>query len=152
MKDSGIPNMKVLQFAFGADDIGGANDHLPHNYRNNCVAYTGTHDNETLAGWVKTRTKKDLVYIRTYLGDQTTPDEELHERLIDLAMMSCADTCIIPMQDYLGLGNTCRMNQPATVGKNWKWRMKKGAFTAKVQKNVLARTMRYGRMNWEAGK
>jgi len=67
-------------------------------------------------------------------------------------MMSCADTCIIPVQDYLGLGNTCRMNQPATVGKNWKWRMKKGALTAKVQKEILARTMRYGRMNWESCK
>ncbi|MBQ9967136.1 MAG: 4-alpha-glucanotransferase [Oscillospiraceae bacterium] len=150
VKDSGIPNMKVLQFAFGAEDIGGANDHLPHNYRNNCVAYTGTHDNETLAGWIGTRSKEDLVYIRNYLNDSTTPDAMLHERLIDLAMMSCADTCIIPMQDYLGLGNESRMNQPATVGKNWKWRMKKGAFTAKVGKSMLERTMRYGRMNWES--
>jgi len=149
VKDSGIPNMKVLQFAFDAQDLGGANDHLPHNYQNNCVVYTGTHDNETLLGWIGTRTKQELTYIRNYLGDHTTPKEKLHERLMDLAMMSCADTCIIPMQDYLELGNACRMNQPATVGKNWKWRMKKGAFTAAVQKKMLTRTMRYGRMNWE---
>ena len=147
VRDSGIPNMKVIQFAFNADDMGGTNDHLPHNYRNNCVVYTGTHDNETLAGWVKTRSKKEINYIRTYLGDQTTPEEMFHERLIDLAMMSCADTCIVPMQDYLGLDNTCRMNQPATVGKNWRWRMKKGSFTEEIQKSVCERTMRYGRMN-----
>jgi len=149
VKDSGIPNMKVLQFAFDANDLGGANDHLPHNYYNNCLVYTGTHDNETLVGWIKSRTKAELAYIRTYLGDQTTPKDRLHEKLMDLAMRSCADTCIIPMQDYLELDNRCRMNQPATVGKNWKWRMKKGAFTAAVQKNMKARTMRYGRMNWD---
>ena len=68
---------------------------------------------------------------------------------MNLAMGSCADTCIIPMQDYLELDNRCRMNQPATVGKNWKWRMKKGAFNVAVQRNMKARTLRYGRMNWD---
>ena len=149
VKDSGIPNMKVLQFAFDAQDIGGVNDHLPHNYCNNCVVYTGTHDNETLLGWIGTRTKQELTYIQTYLGDKALPAEKLHDKLMNLAMGSCADICIIPMQDYLGLDNRSRMNQPATVGQNWKWRMERGAFTAQVQKNMLTKTMRYGRMNWD---
>jgi len=149
VRDSGYPNMKVLQFGFDVEDVGAGNDYLPHNYNNNCVVYTGTHDNETLAGWVAGLGEEQMALVRNYLDDQITPDEKLYTKLLNLAMMSAADTCIIPMQDWLGLDNTSRMNQPGTVGKNWRWRMKADALTKDAQKNILTLTRRYGRLNWD---
>ena len=152
VKDSGYPNMKVLEFAFDVNDIGAANDYLPHNYNTNCFVYTGTHDNETLAGWLEGRTEEELAMIREYLDDQTTPADQLYKKMIRLAMMSVGKTCIIPVQDYLGLDNSCRMNQPGTVDKNWVWRMKKGALTKKLQEEVLAFTKKSARFNWDTVK
>lgn len=92
------------------------------------MAYTGTHDNETIAGWWKSIMAKERKLARDYLCDNYTPDKELHKCFISLVMRSSAKLCVIPMQDYMGLDNSCRMNQPSTVGKNWKWRIrKKGA-------------------------
>ena len=85
VKDSGFPNMKVIQFAFDSADIGGSNEYLPHNYGTNCVVYTGTHDNETIAGWFAGLEKAERDHIRTYLGDFATPIKRMHEKLIDLA-------------------------------------------------------------------
>ena len=75
--DSGFPGMKVLEFAFDSRDTGCANDYLPHNYPVNCVAYTGTHDNETLAGWFDSISRKELDMARDYLWDWHTPKKEL---------------------------------------------------------------------------
>ena len=148
VRDSGLPNMKVLQFGFDVEDVGAGNDYLPHNYNTNCWVYTGTHDNAPIAGWVSDLKEEELLLVRNYLDDQTTPREELYGKLLNLAMMSTARTCIIPMQDYLGLGNEGRMNTPGTVGINWRWRMKADALTPDLQKEIRARTVRYGRLNW----
>ena len=150
VKDSGFPNMKVLQFAFDVDDIGAANDYLPHNYDRNCVVYTGTHDNETIAGWLDRLTEKEMKQVRDYICDHETPDEKLYWRIIAEAMKSSANICIIPAQDYLGLDNNARMNQPSTLNSNWSWRMKEGAMTEKLKDEILTLTKRYGRFNWDS--
>jgi 4-alpha-glucanotransferase len=150
VKDSGFPNMKVIQFAFDAADTGGANDYLPHNYNTNCVVYTGTHDNETIAGWFAGLSKEQRDHIRNYLGDQTTPIKRMHRRFIDLAMMSTAKICIVPIQDWLALDNSARMNTPGTVDANWAWRLVPGQVTEELGKEMLEVSMRYGRANWDA--
>ena len=148
VRDSGFPGMKVLEFAFDSRDSGSANDYLPHNYPVNSVAYTGTHDNETLAGWWGSISKDEQKLTREYLCDTYTPEAELNKPLISLIMRSAAKWCVIPMQDYLGLDNKCRMNTPSTVGTNWKWRIRKNQLSVKLQKEIHAVTLRYGRMNW----
>ena len=146
--DSGFPGMKVLEFAFDSRDSGCANDYLPHNYPENSVAYTGTHDNETIAGWWKSITAKERKLARDYLCDSCTPDKDLYKCFISLVMRSSAKLWVITMQDYMGLDNSSRMNQPSTVGKNWKWRIRKRELTVKFQKEIHGIALRYGRMNW----
>ena len=148
VRESGFPGMKVLEFAFDSRDSGSANDYLPHNYIENSVAYTGTHDNETITGWFKSITKEERQMARDYLCDQHTPAEELYQSFIALVMRSSSRMCIVPMQDYMGLDNRCRMNQPSTLGKNWKWRLVKGDLSEELKEEILAVTKRYGRMNW----
>lgn len=147
VQESGFPGMKVLEFAFDSRDSGSASDYLPHNYVENSAAYTGTHDNETIAGWFRSITDEERQMARDYLCDQHTPAEELYKSFIALVMRSRSDLCIIPMQDYLGLDNQSRMNQPSTLGKNWKWRLVKGELSDELKEEILAITRRYGRMN-----
>lgn len=149
VQESGFPGMKVLEFAFDSRDTGSANDYLPHNYIENSVAYTGTHDNETIVGWFDSITEEERELARNYLCDHYTPKELLYQSFISLAMRSNAKTCIVPMQDYLGYDNSCRMNQPSTVGKNWKWRLTGKELTDDLKQEILAVTKRYGRMNWD---
>lgn len=146
--DSGFPGMKVLEFAFDSRDSGSANDYLPHNYTENCVAYTGTHDNETITGWFTSIKKEERQLARDYLCDQHTPQKLLYRSFISLVMRSSAKTCIIPMQDYMGLDNDCRTNKPSTVGINWRWRMTEDDLSDELLEEILAVTKRYGRMNW----
>ena len=145
--DSGFPGMKVLEFAFDSRDSGCASDYLPHNYPENSVAYTGTHDNETLAGWFDSITKEEQKMVRDYLCDHYTPKKYLYKSLNSLVMRSKAALCVIPMQDYLGLDNHYRMNKPSTVGENWKWRLKKGELTEELKAEIWGMTRRYGRLN-----
>ncbi len=152
VKNTGFPNMKVLQFAFDEGDLGAANDYLPHNYGVNCVAYTGTHDNETIQGWFEGLDEKGKKRVRDYVCDAHTPDAQMYKKLVATVMVSCAKLCIIPIQDYLGLDNESRMNKPSTVGMNWRWRLKEGQVTQKLSREVLETTMRYGRVNWHALK
>ena len=148
VRDSGFPGMKVLEFAFDSRDTGSASDYLPHNYSVNSVAYTGTHDNETLVSWYKTITAAERTMVRDYLYDYATQEEQLYKSMIALILRSAAATCIIPMQDWLGLDNSARINQPSTVGQNWCWRLKKTQLTKKLQKEIGQMTTRYGRKNW----
>ncbi len=134
VKDSGYPNMKVLGFAFEPD---GLSDHLPHCYDKNCVVYTGTHDNETLMQWYDGMTKEVAAFVQDYMNNSHTPRAQVHWDFIRLAMLSVADTCIIPVQDYLALGKEARMNFPSTLGDNWKWRMRKGDLTKELAKEIL---------------
>ena len=150
VRDSGFPNMKVLQFAFDRADIGGANDYLPHNYNNNCVVYTGTHDNETISGWFLGLSKEDKEFVRDYLGDHDTANKWMYKKLVATAMGSTADMCVIPVQDWLGLDNDSRMNVPGTVNVNWSWRLAPGQVTDALAEEVLIITKRYGRANWDA--
>ena len=148
VRDSGFPGMKVLEFAFDSRDTGSASDYLPHNYPVNSVAYTGTHDNETLVSWYQTVTDAERAVVRDYLYDYATPEEQLYQSMIALILRSAAATCIIPMQDWLGLDNAARINKPSTVGQNWRWRLKKTQLTKKLQKEICQLTTRYGRKNW----
>lgn len=150
VKDSGFPGMKVLEFAFDSRDSGAANDYLPHNYIENSVAYTGTHDNETIAEWFQSITEKERIMARDYLCDYNTPDEELHHAFIALIMRSRSKTCIIPMQDYMGLDKDSRVNKPSTLGANWRWRISEKQLSKKLQKELREIALRYGRMNWDA--
>ena len=148
VRDSGFPGMKGLEFAFDSRDTGSASDYLPHNYPVNSVAYTGTHDNETLVSWYQTITSAERALVRDYLCDYATPEAQLYKSMIALIFRSAAATCIIPMQDWLGLDNSARINKPSTIGENWRWRLKKSQLTPKLQKEICSITTRYGRMNW----
>ena len=149
VRESGFPGMKVLEFAFDSRDSGSASDYLPHNYPVNSVVYTGTHDYETLVGWFNTISKEDQKMARDYLFDYHTPKKLLYKSFISQAMRSTSKCCIIPIQDYLGLDNSARMNQPSTIGINWRWRLTENDLTEELQEEILSITKRYGRMNWD---
>jgi len=139
----GFPGMKVLLFAFG-DDLA-KNPYVPHNHIENCVIYTGTHDNNTARGWFENeaveKTKKNFF---RYLGREVSP-EEAHAVLVRLAMMSVAEMAIIPMQDILGLAEKARMNHPGTGDGNWRWRLLPEQLTPALIENLSEMTETYGR-------
>lgn len=119
---SGFPGMKVLQFAFDTRETGGST-YLPHNYSADCVVYTGTHDNDTTKGWFRTVKPADADLAREYLHIMKEDDEVWS--FIRGAVSSVAELAVIPMQDYLELGSSARLNTPSTTnGQNWRWRMK----------------------------
>ena len=144
--ESGYPGMKVLEFAFDSRDTGNASDYLPHNYTKNSVVYTGTHDNETLMGWLKDITREEHNKIIDYFNlDKNANADEICDALIRGAMGSVSDTCIIPMQDYLHCGTEYRMNKPSTLGNNWKFRLDKDV-DKKVWEKIRHLTKLYGRL------
>lgn len=145
VKDTGFPNMKVFEFAFDSRDTGSRNDYLPHNYNENCIAYTGTHDNQTVVSWFDTISKEEQYMTREYLCDYYTPKSELYKVFISAIMRSKANVCIIPIQDYLGLDDTARMNKPSTSGNNWQWRLDKKHLSNSLRNEILKMTMLYGR-------
>jgi 4-alpha-glucanotransferase len=147
----GFPGMAILQFAFGNDPQ--APTFKPHNYVRDLVAYTGTHDNDTVVGWWtssggadSTRTREDVqkehAYARAYLGFK---DEPIHWVLIRGIQASVANTAMAPMQDILGLGSEARMNFPGTKSGNWKWRMKPGAATNEIATRLKEMATIYNR-------
>lgn len=143
--NTGFPNMKVLEFAFDERDTGCRNDYLPHNYSSNCVAYTGTHDNQTITSWFYTITKDEQKIARDYLCDYHTPKEQLNLSFISLIMRSAAGICIIPLQDYLGLTDEARINTPSTIGNNWRWRVTESQLSDHLFDTIKKITVRYGR-------
>lgn len=146
VKDCGYPGMKVLEFAFDSRDSSSVNDYLPHNYTNNCVVYTGTHDNETMMGWFQSILPEEKKALKRYLNVKKISDDELLDQCICLIMGSVAKLCIIPMQDWLGLDNHARMNIPSTLGNNWVWRMKKKDFSAALIRRIARISETYGRI------
>ena len=122
----GFPGMKILQYAFGGD---AANLNLPHNFIHHCVAYTGTHDNDTTAGWFKTAPRNVKTHYRKYLRPKAS---DVPYEMIRACVASVADIAIIPMQDVLGLASDARMNTPATESGNWEWRLRNGDLTGKI--------------------
>jgi 4-alpha-glucanotransferase len=145
VQDSGFPGMKVFEFAFDSRDTGSANDYLPHNYPVNSVVYTGTHDNETITGWFKDILPQEREMVRRYLNNHYDKDDEIYWDMICVCMASVAKLCVIPMQDYFGYGNETRMNQPSTLGKNWRWRLKEGELTEELLDKIHEITVLYGR-------
>ena len=133
--------MKVLEFAF---DSGEENDYLPHKYTNNCVVYTGTHDNDTVMGWVETAKQSDIDYARSYC--KMPPDEPFNWGLIRTAYESKADMAIVPVQDILGLGKEARMNTPSTTGANWAWRVDAATLTEELANKLKTLSVRTGRL------
>ncbi|MBR4234700.1 MAG: 4-alpha-glucanotransferase [Clostridia bacterium] len=122
----GYPGMKVLSFGFDSDET---NPHFPANVRENCVLYTGTHDNDTAEGWWQSAGPHTREMAKKYLPERGS----ISSSLIEAALGSIANTAMIPMQDILGLGSEARMNTPGTVGgTNWQWRMKSDALTHKT--------------------
>ncbi|WP_457942781.1 4-alpha-glucanotransferase [Caproiciproducens sp. LBM24188] len=147
LAESGFPGMKVLQFAFDSRE---ESDYLPHNYIRNCVVYTGTHDNTTTEDWQQTAPKEDVAFARKYLG--IGPEDDFTGAMIRAAQASVANTCIIPLQDYLHLGAEARMNTPGTVGGNWRWRVRKEDLTPWLAAEIRDLTELYGRVKREKPK
>ncbi|MCS6870422.1 MAG: 4-alpha-glucanotransferase [Anaerolineae bacterium] len=132
-----LPGMKVLQFAFG-DDPYSVNTFLPHFYVQNCVVYTGTHDNNTTVGWWRTEaTEGARRHLRDYIGHDV---QEPHWDLIRLGMNSVADTFIVPMQDVLGLDESARMNKPGYKGGYWSWRVTERQLEDRARERLARQT------------
>lgn len=144
LQDTGYPGMKVLQFAFDSRE---ESDYLPHNYNKNCVVYTGTHDNDTVLGWLDEMAPEDVAFAQKYMNNKNSTAEEIPWDFIRLAMASVADLAIIPVQDYLGLGTEARINKPSTLGYNWKWRLKPGQLQEDVLEKMYDMTKLYGRLS-----
>ena len=113
-----------------------------HNYTERCVAYTGTHDNDTLVGWIAQASEAEKEYIDRYLG--YAPADPARALVREL-MKSTAAWAIVPLQDILGLGSEARMNKPSTLGANWAWRMAEEAFTPALARELAELSQLYGR-------
>lgn len=138
-----FPGMKVLLFAFASDSA--TNLYLPHNHVENCVVFTGTHDNDTARSWFEQEaSREERSRLFAYLGREVAP-EEIPWALIRLAMMSVAEKTILPMQDILGLGAGARMNRPARKEGNWQWRLLPRHLTPLLTRKLLEVTEVYGR-------
>lgn len=140
VKKSGYPGMKVLLFAFDGDSDSA---YLPHNYGKNAVVYTGTHDNDTIEGWLAGAGRKTISFTMRYLNVKRKRD--IRQAMIRAALSSVADTAVIPIQDYLGLDNSARMNLPSTLGENWKWRLLPGELTEELADEMAGLAKLYGR-------
>ena len=200
VRDTGYPNMKVLEFAFDSRDSSGRESYLPYNYEKNCVVYTGTHDNETLVGWLDHILPEEREEVRAFTGldghsgdlwaydapenagqtdaaggrsapgavhekpEQGGPapgereeaaavrkaaadaeTKRLARAMVRAAMASVGDLCVIPMQDWLLLGDEARINTPSTTGSNWVWRMADGAASPALAGQIRRMTETYGR-------
>lgn len=143
LRETGYPGMKVLEFAFQAWCD---NDYLPHNHVKNCIVYTGTHDNDTLVGWLEGVSENDLEFIKEYLGAARDGDvKNTAKAVVKTAWASVADTAIAQMQDILGLDSEARMNTPSTPMGNWKWRINPDMLTDELAENLNRMTRLYMR-------
>ena len=141
--DAGFPGMKVLQFAFDSRDEEGVN-YLPYNYPANCVAYVGTHDNDTVQGWLHSANPEDIAYAREYL--HLDPAEGEHWGMMRTIWASTAQQAVVQMQDLLGLGSESRMNTPSTSGGNWRWRALPGFDSPELAAKLHRQMELYGRL------
>jgi 4-alpha-glucanotransferase len=138
-----LPGMKPILFAFGQDLP--SNPYIPHNLVENCVAYTGTHDNNTARGWFDLdATSGERTRLFEYLGREISA-EEVPGELVRLVMMSVADLAVIPLQDLLAMGGEARMNDPSAKEGNWRWRVVGGYDTPQMKHTLRGMTEIYGR-------
>lgn len=140
LADCGYPGMKVLQFAFDPDSD---SPYLPHNYERHCVAYTGTHDNDTMLGWYNSASDKEKKFAQEYVHG--TGSEDFAESCIRCVLASTAETVIIPLQDYLNLDSGARMNIPSTLGGNWTFRITADTLTEALERKIAKLTVVYKR-------
>ncbi len=126
LRAEGYPGMKVMLFGFDGEPN---NEHLPHRLRKNSVIYIGTHDNDTLKGFLDSQSEKTIERIMDYVSAKDK--KEICKQMIKSVYLSVADVCIVQMQDILEKNNFARMNFPSTMGNNWKWRLQKGEFSKK---------------------
>lgn len=146
LKRTGYPGMKILEFAFDNED----NDYLPHKYEKNCVAYMGTHDNDTVVGWYEnlspeTKNRCDEYLKKWLLERDRNYWNPIEWRGIETLWSSDAQMVIIQMQDLLGLGSFARMNTPSTVGINWKWRLQEKDLTEDIKERLKEITKLFNR-------
>lgn len=139
----GLPGMKVLHFAFG-DEQSGDNPYLPHNWPENCVAYTGTHDNNTTAGWWKEASKAEKRHARAYTGHKLG-SREVAPQFLQLLWQSPARLVIAPYQDLLSLDGRARINKPGTTEGNWNWQLQPAQLEGRQWKQLRQWTLLYGR-------
>ncbi len=135
-----LPGMRILQFAF---DGSGDNPHLPHNCIRNSIAYTATHDNNTTIGWYNSLSEDTKRYVNEIINhsEMTMPWPLIHATLA-----SASNTAIIPMQDFLELDETCRMNVPGSINnQNWRWRFDWDQIKAKTKENIMDLVKTYNR-------
>lgn len=141
LNDSGLPGMKVLVFAFDSRD---SSSYLPHAYKENCICYTGTHDNSPVIMWRDEISQEDLAFACTYLG--LNEEEGFHWGMIRGGMSSVAKLFVAQMQDYLGLGEGHRLNTPGTQANNWQWRILPGEASSQLAATIYEKVRIYGRL------
>ena len=140
LADSGLPGMKVLEFAFDSRE---PSNYLPHLYTPHCVCYTGTHDNAPLPAWKEEADPDDLALAVQYLG--LNEEEGFHWGVLRGGMSSVAELFVAQMQDYLGLGAESRINTPGEPVGNWQWRLHPGQLTAALSRRMAHMARLYGR-------
>lgn len=142
LKDSGYPGMKVLEFAFDSRD--GESGYLPYSYPVNCVAYVGTHDNDTIQGWMTSAPQKDVAWAKAFL--RLSSREGYHWGMMRSLWASAAGLTVVQFQDLLGLGSEARINTPSTLGNNWKWRTLPESDSPKLAKRLYQEMQIYQRL------
>lgn len=139
-KKSGLPGMKILEFAF---DSRRPSDYLPYKYEKNSVCYTGTHDNDTLYGWLDNTSKSVKNYVSEFFG--VSADGDIAQAVIKGGMGSVSDLFIAQLQDFIGVSSEGRINTPGTDLGNWVWRVDKKKLTGKTATQIAKLTRLYGR-------
>ena len=140
LKDSGFPGMKVLQFVFDSNDSA---EELPENYPENCICYTGTHDNHTVQGWMKNTAAEDREKAETNFCLKET--EGFARGFIREGMETAANLFVAGLWDWLELGDEARINTPGTLEGNWRWRLLKGQISEDLAEQIREMTLRYQR-------
>lgn len=143
LKTVGYPGMKVMEFGLFANTLEGQ-EYLPISYPFNCVAYCGTHDNDTIFGWFHALSEVDREYVREYLN--SWDDEKLNWNMIGALLGSASDTTIVMAQDLLGLGSESRMNQPGAATTNWQWRLVPGQLDEDTMRHLAYVSRVYRRL------
>ena len=137
--ESGLPGMKVLEFAFSGPD----NAYLPHHYQPHCICYTGTHDNDTAVGWYTHATEEEKAFAKAYLGADDA--ESVRRALLRAGQGSVAELFVAQLQDYLGLGSEGRINVPGVAADNWGWRLRPGKTTPALAEEIKELTHAFSR-------